>query len=42
MNHTSERGRLTFKNNKRILYLNSDDSLDMIKFNVEYYINKFK
>ena len=42
MNHTSERGRLNFKNNKRILYLNSDDSLDMIKFNVEYYINKFK
>ena len=42
MSHVSERGNLKFKNNKRILYLNSEDSLDNIKFNVKYFINTFK
>jgi cytidylate kinase len=42
MSHISERGNLKFKNNKRILYLNSEDSLDNIKFNVKYFIDSFK
>lgn len=42
MNHLSEQGNLNFSNKRRVLYLNSDDSLDNIKFNIEYFINKFK
>ena len=42
MNHLSEKGLLNFKNKKRILYINSNDSLDNIKFNIEYFIKKFK
>ena len=42
MSHLSELGILNFKNKKRILYINSNDSLDNIKFNIEYFIKKFK
>ena len=42
MTHLSERGDLQFKNRKRILYIDSSDSLDNIKYNIEYFINKFK
>ena len=42
MSHLSEQGLLNFKNKNRILYINSNDSLDNIKFNIEYFINKFK
>ena len=41
MTHLSEQGNLQFKNKKKILYINSDDSLDNIKYNIEYFINKF-
>jgi len=41
MTHLSEQGQLRFKNNKKTLYLNSNDSLDNVKFNIEYFINKF-
>jgi cytidylate kinase len=42
MTHLSERGDLQFKNRKRILYIDSSDSLDNIKYNIEYFISKFK
>jgi len=42
MSHLSEQGLLNFKNKNRILYINSNDSLDNIKFNIEYFISKFK
>ena len=42
MSHSSEKGLLNFKNKNRILYINSNDSLDNIKFNIEYFISKFK
>ena len=42
MSHLSEKGLLNFKNKNRILYINSNDSLDNIKFNIEYFISKFK
>ena len=42
MTHLSEQGNLRFKNKKKILYIDSGDSLDNIKYNIEYFINKFK
>ena len=42
MSHLSERGNLNFHTGSKVLHLNSDDSLEEIKFNVEYFINKFK
>ena len=42
MSHSSEQGNLKLYNHSRILHLSSDDSLEDIKFNVEYFINKFK
>ena len=42
MSHLSEQGNLKFYNYSRILHINSDDSLEEIKFNIEYFINKFK
>ena len=42
MTHLSELGNLNFKNKRKVLYINSDDSLEEIKFNIEYFINKFK
>jgi cytidylate kinase len=42
MSHLSEQGKLKFYNYSRILHVNSDDSLEEIKFNIEYFINKFK
>jgi cytidylate kinase len=41
MSHLSEQCNLNFINNNRVLYLNSDDSLDNIKYNIEYFINQF-
>ena len=41
MDHLSEQCNLNFYNNNRVLYLNSDDSLDNIKYNVEYFIKQF-
>ena len=42
MTHLSEKGGLQFSNHSRTLHLNSDDSLENIKYNIEYFINKFK
>jgi len=42
MTHLSEQGNLRFKNKKKTLYIDSGDSLDNIKYNIEYFINKFK
>ena len=42
MSHLSERGDLNFHTGSKVLHLNSDDSLEEIKFNIEYFINKFK
>tara|TARA_B100000035_G_scaffold299141_1_gene293557 strand:- start:70 stop:603 length:534 start_codon:yes stop_codon:yes gene_type:complete len=42
MTHLSEKGELQFSNHNRTLHLNSDDSLENIKYNIEYFINKFK
>ena len=42
MSHLSEKGDLQFRNHTRTLHLNSGDSLDNIKNNIEYFINKFK
>lgn len=42
MTHLSEQGNLQFKNKRKVLYINSGDSLDNIKNNIEYFINKFK
>jgi len=42
MKHLSEQGNLQFKNKRKVLYINSGDSLDNIKNNIEYFINKFK
>ena len=42
MSHLSERGNLNFHTGSKVLHLNSDDSLEDIKFNIEYFINKFK
>jgi len=42
MNHLSEKGELKFKNTSKLLYINSNDSLENIKYNIEYFINKFK
>jgi cytidylate kinase len=42
MTHLSEQGNLRFKNKKKILHIDSSDSLDNIKYNIEYFINKFK
>ena len=42
MNHLSEKGELQFKNTSKLLYINSNDSLENIKYNIEYFINKFK
>ena len=41
MTHLSEQGNLQFKNRRKVLYIDSDDSLDNIKYNIEYFINKF-
>ena len=41
MTHLSEQGKLQFKNRRKVLYIDSDDSLDNIKYNIEYFINKF-
>ena len=42
MNHLSEKGELQFKNTSKLLYIDSNDSLENIKYNIEYFINKFK
>ena len=42
MSHLSEQGNLKFRTGSRVLHINSDDSLEEIKFNIEYFINKFK
>jgi len=42
MSHLSEKGELQFSNHSRTLHLNSGDSLENIKYNIEYFINKFK
>ena len=42
MKHLSEKGELKFSNHSRTLHLDSDDSLENIKNNIEYFINKFK
>jgi len=42
MNHLSEKGGLLFNNKKRIMHINSNDSLENIKYNIEYFINQFK
>ena len=42
MDHLSEKGELQFKNTSKLLYINSNDSLENIKYNIEYFINKFK
>ena len=42
MSHLSKRGDLNFHTGSKVLHLNSDDSLEEIKFNIEYFINKFK
>ena len=42
MTHLSELGNLNFKNKRKILYINSSDSLEEINYNIEYFINKFK
>ena len=41
MNHLSEQCNLNFYNKNKVLYLNSDDSLDNIKYNIKYFINQF-
>ena len=41
MNHLSEKGELQFKNTSKLLYIDSNDSLENIKYNIEYFINKF-
>ena len=41
MGHLSEQCDLHFYNNNRVLYLNSDDSLDNIKYNIKYFISQF-
>ena len=41
MNHLSELGILNF-NDKKVLYLDTNDSLYIIKNNIEYFINKYK
>ena len=42
MTHLSEKGGLKFYNHSRTLHINSDNSLEIIKYNIEYFINKFK
>ena len=42
MLHLSEKGDLKFRNHSRTLYIDSGDSLENIKYNIEYFINKFK
>ena len=42
MDHLSEKGELQFKNTSKLLYIDSNDSLENIKYNIEYFINKFK
>jgi len=42
MTHLSEKGELKFRNHSRTLHLDSGDSLENIKYNIEYFINKFK
>jgi len=42
MEHLSEKGELQFKNTSKLLYIDSNDSLENIKYNIEYFINKFK
>ena len=41
MGHLSEQCDLNFYNKNRVLYLNSNDSLDNIKYNIKYFINQF-
>lgn len=42
MNHLSEKGGLQFNNKKKIIHINSNDSFENIKYNIEYFINQFK
>ena len=41
MGHLSEQCDLNFYDKSKVLYLNSADSLDEIKYNVEYFIKQF-
>ena len=41
MGHLSEQCDLHFYNKKRVLFLNTNNSLDNIKYNVKYFINQF-
>jgi len=42
MSHLSEQGKLQFKDKKKVIYINSNDSLENIKYNIEYFINNYK
>ena len=42
MSHLSEKGQLNFKNKKNVMYINSNDSLENIKYNIKYFINNYK
>ena len=42
MNHLSEKGEVQCKNTSKLLYIDSNDSSENIKYNIEYFINKFK
>ena len=42
MSHLSEKGQLNFKNKKKVMHINSNDSLENIKYNIEYFINQHK
>ena len=41
MGHLSEQFDLNFYDKSKVLYLNSGDSLDNIKYNIEYFIRQF-